>query len=109
MLASDPAQADAAIAWLEPAAKAGDADARAALGGLLVAGTAETAPDYVTAYAWLNLAAGAGLPDAAETRDLIAQLMTLEQIAEAQTLARGFFEAEAGFAPTPPLPEPVDQ
>jgi uncharacterized protein len=47
--------------------------------------------DYVLAYMWANLAAAQGTlwgEDAAKARDRIAELMTPEQIAEAQKLAR---------------------
>ena len=44
--------------------------------------------DYVSAHMWLNLAAAQGEEKAAERRDYVAALMTPEQIAEAQRLAR---------------------
>jgi TPR repeat protein len=50
----------------------------------------EGAPqDYVMAHMWYNLAAASGkLPGAAARRDLIAKMMTPDQIAEAQRMAR---------------------
>ncbi len=44
--------------------------------------------DYVLANMWLNLAAAQGDRDSAELRDRIAKLMTPEQTAEAERLAR---------------------
>ena len=44
--------------------------------------------DYVTAHKWWNLAAAQGDEDARKKRDLVAQEMTPDQIAEAQRLAR---------------------
>ncbi|GEP56173.1 hypothetical protein RSO01_33390 [Reyranella soli] len=44
--------------------------------------------DYVLAHKWLNLAASAAEPDAVGWRDQIASMMTSQQIAEAQRLAR---------------------
>jgi TPR repeat protein len=44
--------------------------------------------DYILAHMWLNLAASQGDDFAAEKRDAVAKLMTLEQVAEAQRLAR---------------------
>ncbi len=48
--------------------------------------------DYIQAHMWYNLAAASGGDDdremAAKNRDLIAEKMTSEQIAEAQRLAR---------------------
>jgi TPR repeat protein len=46
--------------------------------------------DYVQAHKWANLAAARGNPDAAKSRDLFSKLMTAEQIAEAQKLARTY-------------------
>ena len=44
--------------------------------------------DYVQAHKWVNLAAAAGDAEAAKSRDVFAKLMTAEQVAEAQRLAR---------------------
>ena len=44
--------------------------------------------DYVQAHMWVNLAAAQGIEDARELRDILAELMTPAQIAEAQRLAR---------------------
>jgi hypothetical protein len=41
----------------------------------------------VAAHAWLNLAGAGGLASAREARDLAAEVMTPDQIAEAQTRA----------------------
>jgi len=91
---------DAATAaqLLDRAAQAGDATAQAALGQLYTTGTG-VALDYVQAHKWLNIAAASGAAGAADTREVIAQLMTPEQIAEAQSAARSFFESP------PPIPQ----
>jgi TPR repeat protein len=44
--------------------------------------------DYVAAHMWFSLSAAQDDDDAAKNRDIIAQRMTLAQIAEAQRLAR---------------------
>ncbi len=44
--------------------------------------------DYVKAHMWWNLAAAQGVEGAARNREIVAQQMTPEQIAEAQKLAR---------------------
>lgn len=44
--------------------------------------------DFVQAHRWYNLAASQGHEDAAKVRDELAELMTPEQIADAQRLAR---------------------
>ena len=48
--------------------------------------------DYIAAHKWANLAATAGIEDALKARDTVANLMTPEQIAEAQKQAQAFLE-----------------
>ena len=48
--------------------------------------------DYVKAYAWINLAAAQGQKIAVESKDLLRQKMTTEQVAEAQKLAGELFK-----------------
>ena len=48
--------------------------------------------DYVQAHAWYNTAYANGYSGKTITRDELAKLMTPEQIAEAQKLAREYFE-----------------
>lgn len=43
---------------------------------------------YIEAHMWWSLAAGQGLDEASEKRDMVAQQMTSEQIAEAERRAR---------------------
>ena len=50
--------------------------------------------DYIEAHKWANLAAANGSETAAARRDLFANLMTPEQIAEAQTRARALLAAK---------------
>ncbi len=76
------------------AAGRGDPDAQELLGLLYDVG-AGVPRDYVQAHMWLSLAESRYSASeitkrevAAETRDLIASKMTLQQIAEAQKLAR---------------------
>jgi TPR repeat protein len=53
--------------------------------------------DFIKAYHWLNLAAsrasGENQIEYAEARDALAARMTPDQLAEAQKLARDWFEA----------------
>ena len=44
--------------------------------------------DYVTAYAWYNIAAANGDTEAATWKDNTAKLLTPAQITQAQTLSR---------------------
>jgi len=90
----------APVALLEQAATAGDPQAQAQLGTLYTTGTG-VALDYVVAHKWLNVAAASGVSAAAKQRDLIAKLMTPEQVAEAQTAARIFFDEAASRVPPP--------
>ena len=80
-----------ATAVLEKAAKAGAPRAQERLGTLYTTGEG-VALDYVAAHAWLNIAATNGIADAARARDVVTALMTPDQLTEAQTRARTFFE-----------------
>jgi uncharacterized protein len=71
-----------ALQWYKKAAKQGYADAQIYLGMMYHNGEG-TSVDYITAHMWFNLAAAEGHNRAEELRDLIAEKMTPEQIAEA--------------------------
>jgi TPR repeat protein len=75
-----------AAKWIGRAAEQGDADGQKFLGMLYAMGHG-VPKDYVIAYMWLNLAAARGKKEAAESRDVIARLMTPEQIGEGHKLA----------------------
>ena len=87
-----------AVPFFELAAQAGDVEAQFRLGQMLTTGDGGT-QDYVLAHAWLNIAATGGHSKAAELRGTVTDLMTAEQIAEAQTMARQFFEDAANQLP----------
>ena len=73
----------------------GRARAQALLGSMYVQGQG-VPQDYVLAHKWVNLAAAQGGETgdiAVKTRDLVANEMTPEQIAEAQRLAREWMAA----------------
>lgn len=82
--------AGAAVPWLTRAAQAGAVEAQHQLGRLYVQGEG-LQQDYVQAHKWLNVAAASGSSAAFEMRAVVADLMTPEQVAEAQALARQFF------------------
>ncbi len=44
--------------------------------------------DYVRAHMWFNLAAAQGFADAVKNRDMFTKVLTPQQMAEAQKLAR---------------------
>jgi TPR repeat protein len=79
-----------AARWYRVAAERGDVVSQLSLGTLYVNGRGVPA-DFVAAYKWLTLVARSGrrttISQALEVRDLIEQLMTAEQIAEAERLA----------------------
>ncbi len=75
------------IAELQPLAEQGDASAQDSLGTAYVKGDG-VPQDYVLAHMWFNLAAALGNEAARESRDAVAKVMTPDQIAEAQRLAR---------------------
>jgi hypothetical protein len=76
-----------AVKWFRLAADQGDAQAQSNLGVMYREGQG-VAQDYVLAHMWFNLAAVQGDEDAVEHRDLVAGLMTPDQLAEAQRLAQ---------------------
>ncbi|MFW2541368.1 SEL1-like repeat protein [Primorskyibacter sp. 2E107] len=80
-----------AAALLTGAAEAGDVEAQHQLGLLYIRGKGVD-QDYVQAHKWLNVAAAGGSAEALDMRGVAADLMTPEQVAEAQRAARTFFE-----------------
>lgn len=97
----DRDQAAEGATLLQAAAQAGDVVAQYRLGLMLTTGEG-VEQDYVQAHAWLNIAAASGHPDAPDKREVVSQLMTPEQVAQAQAVARAFFEqaAQQTQAPT---------
>ena len=92
--------AEAVSEW-EAAAADGDGRAMFRLGRAFREGIGVPA-DYVEAYMWLNLAAGEGYGEAAAERNALAAVMTAEERAEAQRLARAWHagrQADTGPAP----------
>ena len=81
-----------AFRWLKAAAEKGIANAQSLVGVMYYMGTA-TVQDFVQAHAWLNLACANGDEKSHGFRDdIVAKLMTPEQIAKAQELAKEYFE-----------------
>lgn len=77
----------AALREIRPLAEQGNAKAQVFLGVMYAEGQG-VPQDYVQAHLWFNLAAAQGAGDAGKKRDLVVNLMTPVQIAEAQRLAR---------------------
>lgn len=103
LLDTAPDRLEEALTLLRDAAESGDGLAQFALAEVLARGDQGGAPDYVTAHKWYNVAATLGHPEAAERREVLGNLMTPEQVAEAQTAARDWFEMDALRSPVPGL------
>ncbi|WP_167853571.1 SEL1-like repeat protein [Roseovarius aestuariivivens] len=86
------------VKLLEQAAMAGDPAAQLRLGQLYLQGKL-VARDYVSAHKWFNIAATLGASEAARLRASVGDLMTPEQLAEAQTATRTWFATQE---PGPP-------
>ena len=78
-----------AAKWYRLAADQGHASAQYSLGAMYETGQG-VRKNYVQAAKWLNLAAAQRDVDGMEGRDLVAKLMTPQQIAQAQELARNW-------------------
>lgn len=74
-------------------AEAGESVAQFQLGLLYSTGQKGIPLDYVTAHKWLNLAAVRGNDDAKRLRSELADVMSREEISEAQRLAREWVSA----------------
>ena len=75
--------------WMRLAADQGNAAAQAQLGLLYLEGRG-VPQDYLQAHLWSNLAASEGDAEAAKTRERAAAIMSREQVAQAQELARNW-------------------
>ena len=90
-----------ALNELEPLAEQGDGRAQY-LVGIIYRDGLGVQPDYVTAYAWLHVAAARGQPQAASARDGMSWRLTPSEIDEAQRLAREWRPGTAIAAHAPP-------
>lgn len=81
-----------AVRWYRLAAEQGHTGAQNNL-GVMYANGQGVPQDYVEAHMWLNLAAAQGHEAAAKNRDIATSLMTREQLAEAQRMARDWYAA----------------
>jgi len=76
-----------AVRWYRLAAAQGYGQAQFNLGSMYSNGLGVT-QDYVQAHIWFNLAGASGEADGVKWREVVAARMTLQQVAEAQKLAR---------------------
>ncbi len=77
----------AAVNWFRLAASQGHADAQSSLGEMYASGRG-VIQDYIYAHMWFNIEATNGDEFSLKNRDIVARMMTREQIARAQELAR---------------------
>ena len=75
------------VKWYTRAAEQGNATAQYNLGVMYEEGNG-VLQDDVYAHMWWNIAASNGDEDSSKSRNQVAEIMTTEQIAEAQKLAR---------------------
>lgn len=80
-----------AVKWWRLAAAQGNASAQFNLGVGYFNGQG-VPQDYLKAHLWLNLAGAQGNADAAKNRDVVAKRMSIQQLAEAQKMARDCLE-----------------
>lgn len=85
------ARMDISTETVELAAQTGMPDALFELGMLYATGR-DVAADLVVAHKWFNLAAARGNPSALTHRVELAREMSVEQVAEAQRLAREWLQ-----------------
>lgn len=76
-----------AVKWYRLAAEQGDAEAQNNLGSMYLFGRG-ILQDNILAHMWYNISSANGYSQAAEWRDEVAVLMSQEDIATAQTMAR---------------------
>jgi TPR repeat protein len=87
-----------AFSWYRRAAEQGHARAQFNLGTMYAQGQG-THADALNAWAWLDLAAGNGMTQAARARALLEQRMTTAQRSDAAVLAQQLSRKPAGESP----------
>ena len=95
-----------AVKWLRKAADQGVSRAQFNLGACYDQGEG-VAQDYVEAYKWDNLAAAQGDAAALHNRNILASLVTPDQIAEAQDSSRRFRPRKEGSGSSVSSDQPV--
>jgi TPR repeat protein len=80
-----------AVKWYRKAALQGDSGSQVNLGVMYLLGHG-VLQDYVQAHMWFNIAGANGDATGINNRDIVAEKMTPDQIAEAQKLAREWMD-----------------
>lgn len=82
-----PQDHEEAVLWFRKSAEQEHTQAQCDLGVMYAIGKG-VPQDYVQAHMWLNLAASQGHKEAIKNRDIVSKLMSVEQVAQAQAMAR---------------------
>lgn len=90
-----PMDASQAAKWTKLAANQGNAAAQFSLSGMYLMGRG-VPKDRVLAHMWANLSASKGYDNAKELRESMAKLLTPDQLAESERLAREWIAAHTG-------------
>lgn len=91
-----------AVSWWQEAATNGDARSQYMLGVLFFNGDV-VGRDWTRAYAWMNLAASAGLPEASQAETSMLKHMTAAQVADAREISLTLVNPAGAFPNSMPL------
>jgi len=91
-----------AVSWWQEAAANGDARSQYMLGVLFFNGDV-VSRDWTRAYAWVNLAASAGLPEAIEAETAMLKHLSAAQVAEARDVSPTLVTAKNAMPNSAPL------
>ncbi|MEM9879698.1 MAG: SPOR domain-containing protein [Pseudomonadota bacterium] len=97
-----------AVSWWQEAATNGDARSQYMLGVLFFNGDV-VSRDWTRAYAWMSLAAGAGLPEAAEAETSMLKHLSAAQIAEARQASLTLVTAKSTLPNSVPVQFPKSE
>jgi TPR repeat protein len=76
-----------AIVWYSKGAKTGEPASQESIGRMYATGRG-VQQDFVRAHMWLNIAASGGSKTSAEGREIVSRRMTLQQLDQAQQMAK---------------------
>lgn len=91
-----------AVSWWQEAATNGDARSQYMLGVLFFNGEVVDR-DWTRAYAWMNLAASAGLPEASQAETSMLKHMTAAQVADAREISLTLVNPAGAFPNSMPI------
>lgn len=91
-----------AVSWWQEAATNGDARSQYMLGVLFFNGDV-VGRDWTRAYAWMSLAASAGLPEASQAETSMLKHMTAAQVADAREISSTLVNPTGAFPNSMPV------